>query len=364
MKRVVVIGAGPAGSAAAMRLTRYRNLEVQLLDRAAFPRRKVCGSGLSPWALELLDEMGLGPAVRREAYPIRCGLIIGARGQRVELRSGYEAAVLLRARFDTLLAHEAARRGAALREGVRVDEIVRQNDQVVGLRTSEGELEADAVIVTNGANSTLARADRPGKTLHSIMGWYEGVAGITDAVELYFDPVVKPYYGWVFPESKQRVNIGICYGPEPGSLNARQRFAAFLERHLAGRLKHATQLDRLVGFPIATTARPTALVEQGMLVAGEAAQLVDPLTAEGIHHALASGDQAGRVLGRVLANGEAPTMRRLAPYTRLVRRQIGRRLQASQLFLHLAKTPALDLVLRFGALRPTQSFLSWVLAGA
>lgn len=364
MKRVVVIGAGPAGAAAAMRLTRYPKVEVQLLDRAAFPRRKVCGSGLSPWALELLDDMGLGPAVRREAYPIKCGLIIGARGQRVELRAGYEAAVLIRERFDTLLAHEAARRGANLREGVRVDEIVRQNGEVVGVRTSAGDVEADAVIVTNGANSTLARAERPGKTLHSIMGWYEGMAGITDAVELYFDPVVKPYYGWVFPEGKNRVNIGICYAPEPGGLNARQRFDIFLDRHLAPRLKHATRLDKLVGFPIATTAKPTALVAPGMLVAGEAAQLVDPLTAEGIHHALASGDQAGRVLGRTLNNNELPTVQKLAPYTRLVRQQIGRRLQASQVFLHLAKTPALDLVLRFGSLRPTQSFLSWVLAGA
>lgn len=364
MKRVVVIGAGPAGAAAAMRLTRCRNVDVQLLDRAAFPRRKVCGSGLSPWALELLDEMGLGPAVRKEAHPIRCGLLVGAGGQRVELRAGYEAAVLLRERFDTILAHEAARRGANLREGVRVDGIVRQGERVVGVRTSEGDLDADAVIVTNGANSTLAPAERPGKTLHSIMGWYEGVADVGNAVELYFDPVVKPYYGWVFPESSQRVNIGICYAPQPGSLNARQRFEAFLERHLAGRLKYATRLDRLVGFPIATTSRPTALVEPGTLVAGEAAQLVDPLTAEGIHHALASGDQAGRVMGRILEQNEEPTRLRLAPYTREVRRRIGRRLQASQIFLHLAKTPALDMVLRFGSLRPTQSFLSWVLAGA
>src|SRR5438067_10020175 len=110
MKRVAIIGAGPAGSAAAMALAQYGTVEVQPLEKATFPRRKVCGSGLSPWCLELLEEMGLGAQVRREAYPIHAGIIGGPGVAGVELRSKYEAAVLLRARFDTLLAHEAARR--------------------------------------------------------------------------------------------------------------------------------------------------------------------------------------------------------------------------------------------------------------
>src|SRR5215212_9071299 len=108
MKRVVVIGAGPAGSAAAMTLCRFPSVETLLLERATFPRRKVCGSGLSPWCLDLLDELGVGPAVRREAYTIHGALIGGANGAPVELRGKYEAAILLRARFDSLLAKEAA----------------------------------------------------------------------------------------------------------------------------------------------------------------------------------------------------------------------------------------------------------------
>ena len=363
MKRVVVIGAGPAGSAAAMNLTRFRNVETLLLDRAAFPRRKVCGSALSPWALQLLDEMGVGPLIRKQAYPIHAGLIGGMHDTTVELRSHYEAAVLLRERFDTLLLHEAVRRGARLQEGTAVKEIIRERGALIGLRTSQGEIAADAVIVCSGAHDTLAKAPRPGKTLHTIMGWYEGVDDVADAVEIYFDASVKPYYGWVFPEAPGRVNIGICYAPAPGTFNARERFALFLEDRLGKRMKHASRIDRLVGCPIVTSYRPTALAEDGTLVAGEAGALVDPATAEGIHHALATGLLAGQFLGSLLEQGSAPRRQRLAPYTQLVRRRIGTRLLAGQLFLQFARTPVLDFVLGLGSRKPVQALLTWVLTG-
>jgi len=364
MKRVVVIGAGPAGSAAAMGLLGFRGLEVLLLEAASLPRRKVCGSGLSPWTLDLLDHMGVGAQVRQEAYPIRGALIGGTRGECVALRSHYEAAVLLRARFDTLLAHAAAQRHARLQEGTRIEAVVRDNGRLIGVKTTQGDIEADAAIVCNGANTKLARTPRPGTTLHSILGWYEGVDGISDAVELYFDAAVKPYYGWVFPESATRVNIGICYAPTPGGLTARQRFEAFLASRLAPRMRSATQLGRLVGHPIATSYWPTALVQPGMLVAGEAGGLVDPATAEGIHHALASGLLAGQYLGRLLTEGRPASAQNLAPYTRLVRKRLAPRLLAGQLFVHMARTPILDLALRFGSHKAVQSLLTWALTGA
>jgi flavin-dependent dehydrogenase len=346
-----------------MGLLGFRGLEVVLLEAASFPRRKVCGSGLSPWTLDLLDDLGVGAQVRQEAYPIRAALIGGKRGECIALRSHYEAAVLLRARFDTLLAHAAARRHARLQEGTRVASVVRENGRLIGVKTTQGDIETDAVIVCNGANSRLARRPRPGQTLHSIMGWYEGVEGISDAVELYFDAVVKPYYGWVFPESPTRVNIGICYAPAPGGLTARERFEAFLASRLTPRLRSATRLGRLVGHPIATTYWPTAL-QPGMLVAGEAGGLVDPATAEGIHHALASGLLAGQYLGRILTQGRPASVQHLSPYTSLVRKRLGRRLLAGQCFVHLARTPVLDLALRFGARQSVQSLLTWALTGA
>lgn len=364
MKRVAVIGAGPAGSAAAMSLTKFPGIEVLLLDKATFPRRKVCGSGLSPWTLQLLDQMGMGQTIRKEAYPIKAGIIGGAGGTAVELRSHYEAAVLLRSRFDTLLAYEAARRGASLQEDTRVEELVREKGRLVGIKTNRGEIEADAAIVCNGGTSKLAKAERPGTTLRALMGWYEGVEDVYDAVELYFDPMVKPYYGWVFPETKNRVNIGICYDPACGNMNARERFQAFLESRLAKRIKHASCIDYLVGHPIAITHKPAALVQPGTLVAGEAGNLVDPATAEGIHTALASGIIAGEFLGSLFERGAEPSLEQLSPYTELIRQKIGRRLMAGHVFLQAAKTPILDLALRFGSFKPVKDVLNWALTGA
>jgi geranylgeranyl reductase family protein len=365
MRRVVVVGAGPAGSAAAMTLAGTRRLEVLLVDRATFPRRKACGSALSPWALDLLDELGAGDLVRREAHVIRAALIGAGRLPVVELRGGEEAVVLLRARLDTLLAHEAARRGAELVEGVLVREFVRDGGRVVGVRTSEGDLEADAVIDASGANTRLSRTPaRPGRTLHAIMGWYEGMPCAPDTVELYFDPVVRPWYGWVFPESPERVNVGICYAPGADGPTARERFAEFVEARLAGRMARAEQLGDLVGHPIATTGRPTALSQDGLLVAGEAGRLVDAATAEGIHHALASGLTAGALLADLAARGAEPTSVELAPFTKLVRRRVGLRLRAGTFLVGTLRTPALDLALRLGSRRPVQRLLTRVLSAA
>ena len=364
MKRVAIVGAGPAGSAAAIALCRTPGIEVQLLERKSFPRAKACGSGLSPWALDVLDELGLGRTIRASAYPIRAALIGAGGGTPVELRSRYEAAIYPRADFDMLLAREAVRRGADLREGVRVDALVRHGERLVGLATSEGALEIDAAIVCNGATSTLAPAPRPGRTLNTIMGWYDGVDGVGDAVELYFDPIVAPYYGWLFPESARRVNIGICYAPAAGRPNALARFEKFIETRFGRRMRRAEHVGRLIGHPIATTCRPTALAQHGTLVAGEAGRLVDPLTAEGIHQAMTSGLLAGALLGDVLARGLPPTAANLAPHTARVRQRLGGGLWLGQALLTLTRTPLLAMALRLLSSRSMTRVLTWALARA
>ena len=139
MKRVVIAGAGPAGSAAAMTLAGRSGVECIVLDRKPFPRTKVCGSGLSPWTLTLLDRMGMGDKVRAKAFRIDGALIAGTTGDGLALRGDHETAVLLREVFDDLLVREAVARGASFREGVRVNSIARVEGRVVGVETDQGD---------------------------------------------------------------------------------------------------------------------------------------------------------------------------------------------------------------------------------
>ena len=360
MNRVVVIGAGPAGSAAALAITARGRTECLLLDRRPFPRTKVCGSGLSPWTLKFLDRIGVGGAVRRAAFRIDGAIIAGAEGPGVELRGHHETAVLCRERFDALLVAEATKRGAIFRDGVRVRSVLMRDGRSAGVSTDDGDIEADAVVDCSGATGKLTFPHRSGTTLHTALAWYEGMAGTSDVVELYFDKTLKPHYGWVFPESPNRVNVGIVYQQRTGA-TARERFQTFVERRLGERLKHATRVGKLVGCPVAVSSFPRGLGGPGLLVAGEAARLADAATAEGIYHALVSGTLAGLSLGEALENGNAePALRE---YQRRLRGKLGPHLASGQALMTLLRSPALDLALRLRGLRATRSLLRRAFAG-
>ena len=115
---------------------------------------------------------------------------------------------------------------------------------------------------------------------------------------------------------------------------------------------------------MATSHRPTALAQQGLLIAGEAGRLVDPATVEGIHHSLARGWVAGGYLGELFESQRSPSLDNLVPYTRRVRQAIGPRLIAGHSLLQFFKTPLFDWLIRFGSFGPVRSLLTRALANA
>ncbi|MEI9937192.1 MAG: geranylgeranyl reductase family protein [Pseudomonadota bacterium] len=366
-RKTIVIGAGPAGCAAALGLLSSTGSECLLLERKTLPRTKACGSGLSPWTLKFLDHLGVGEKVRRRAFRIDGAIIAGADGRGVELRGDHETAVMLRSEFDQLLAREAQSRGTELREDCTVRRIESHRGQVA-VQTTQGTFEGDAVIDCSGATGGFDRERRrtPGaagqSTLHTIMAWYEGLQDTSDVVELFFDRELKPHYGWVFPEGAGRVNVGLCFAPDKTKPNARQRFEAFLERRLARRLRGAQQLGGWIGHPVQVSSVPRQLSAPGVLRAGEAGWLADFATAEGIYHALVSGHTAGAHLGKLAERGWRDDLE-AGSYQTSVMKTLAPRMLGGRLLMTALKSPALDIALRFSSAGATREVLKRAFSG-
>lgn len=376
-----------------MELSR-RGVECVLLEKKALPRTKACGSGLSPWTLDLLDRLGVGPEVRAQAFRIDGAIIAGSEGRGLELRGEHETAVLRRSELDYLLATKAAQRGADLRDSVTVKGLTRGGARGVEVLTSEGPLEADLVIDASGATGHLDRylphsdapvalpgglrwaasgpkvaeflrdrAQKERRTLHTIMGWYQGVSGCSDVVELFFDAELRPHYAWIFPETKERVNIGLCMLPKKGGMNAKQHFEAFLERRLSKRLKGAELLGKWIGHPVQVSAAAQGLVGDRVLRAGEAGWLADAATAEGIYHALLSGKLAGEFAAKQLLQGGDTSEAGLRPYEAAVNKALLGRLALGRALMSGLNSNVLDRVLGVGHSAFAQKALSRAFTG-
>jgi flavin-dependent dehydrogenase len=350
-----------------MALASSGHAECSLLERKSLPRTKACGSGLSPWTLKYLDNLGVGEQVRRRAFRIDGAIIAGVEGNGVELRGDHATAVLLRSEFDELLAREAERRGARLCEGVTVRRVQRHGRQTV-VETNQGTLEVDAVIDCSGATGGFDRERRRTPTpvgqatMHTIMTWYEGLQGCSDVVELFFDRELKPHYAWVFPESASRANVGLCFVPDKSKPNARQRFEAFLERRLGSRLRGAQQLGSWIGHPVNVSNFPRGLTAPGVLRAGEAGWLADVATAEGIYHALVSGHLAGRHLGELAGRPWRDDLEGTR-YQAKVMKALAVRMLGGRVLMGALKGPVLDVALAFGSAAATRQVLKKAFSG-
>lgn len=328
----IVVGAGPAGSIAARELAR-RGHRVVLLEARSLPRPKTCAGGISPWARADLRRLGLWDRIAAEAYEVR-GIRLGAPSGRERRHVGHASAVVLeRGRLDHLLALAAVEAGAELRENRVVDRLVVRDGRTAGVRLAGGEtLSARWVIAANGAHGRLDDDPRPRRILHSCTARFEGIAIEPHLLEMYFDAGIAPHYGWLFPESDTRANVGICVDadrPDRGSVRA--LFARFLDRHFAGRLAGARLVGGWRGFPISVTATIRHHAPPGTLLAGEACRLANPATGEGIWYALRSGAIAADRVAWGLRTGADPAAVATA-YQRRLRLVCGWSLRAGDLF--------------------------------
>ncbi len=307
MHDAVIVGAGPGGAAAALALAQRGVKDVLLLDRDPFPRDKTCGSGLSPNALKVLDELGLGDEVRKQAYPIMSVRIVTPGGKEMILASNAAAVVLLRRVFDNLIVEKAQSLGVTLTTGFRAERLIKDEaGRAIGVRSVDGqEHHGRFVLCADGAHSIFSSDPRPKRSISTLMGWWEDFEHAPGQLDMIFDKQVAPLYGWMFPETAHRVNIGICVDGQDdegqkSTRNLRQVFQRFLDDHYGAQLKTAKPVGKWKGHPIVYTNWVGHCTAAGSLYLGEAARVTHNATGEGIYHAMQSGIFAAEAVSDVL----------------------------------------------------------------
>jgi menaquinone-9 beta-reductase len=354
---VIVVGAGPAGSATAFYLAQA-GLDVLLLEKSRFPREKVCGDGLTPRGVKALIGMGISVS-EQDGWIRNKGLRVIGAGKRMELPwpelSSYPGYGLVRPRtdLDEMLARRAQQAGARLCEGVTVTGPVLDDrtGRITGVRGERGdgesppergasgghppgsaespqEYRARVVVAADGNSSRLSvamglrkRDDRPLGV--AVRTYYTSPRHDDDYLESWLDlwdgDRLLPGYGWIFGMGDGTSNVGL------GLLNTSTAFGhtdyhAMLRKWLKGMpaewgFTEANRTQPIRGAALPMGFNRTPHYFNGLLLVGDAGGMVNPFNGEGIAYAMESGEILARTIAQALARARrAETERVLAGY--------------------------------------------------
>ncbi|MFM8416312.1 MAG: FAD-dependent monooxygenase, partial [Actinomycetota bacterium] len=220
---VLVVGAGPAGIAAALTAQRA-GLSVRVIDKATFPRDKCCGDGLTTGALRLLERLGLRPDTVASWKTCRDVTLRSPSGRVVNLQlpeDGQFAAIATRLDLDAALVAHARVEGVDIREGVAFTKIEqphvarrRNDDADHRVSTSEGDFTARVVVAADGMWSPIRKALQPDRApylgeWHALRQYATNVTGpASERLFVWFEPELLPGYAWSFPLTDGRANLG------------------------------------------------------------------------------------------------------------------------------------------------------------
>jgi menaquinone-9 beta-reductase len=379
---VIVVGAGPAGSTAAYYLAQA-GLNVLLIEKSRFPREKVCGDGLTPRAVKALVAMGVD--VSTEAGWLRNkGLRVIGGGLRLELDwpelsswPGY-GLVRTRASLDEQLARRAQAAGAKLLEGTTVTGPVLDGEGRIAGVEATAETAEDAKSRSNSDNAERERADCRTYTARVVVAadgnssrlsvamglrkrddrpmgvavrtYYTSPRHDDDYLESWLDlwdgDRLLPGYGWIFGMGDGTSNVGL------GLLNTSKAFGqtdyrALLRRWLRSMPEEWGYTEENRTEPVRGAALPmgfnrTPHYHRGLLLAGDAAGMVNPFNGEGIAYAMESGEILARVVAQALARPtRAETERVLSGYADELQAAYGRYYTLGRVFVELIGRPRL-----------------------
>lgn len=317
---ICIVGAGPGGCATALFLAKA-GIPSLLVDKAVFPRDKICGDGLSGWSVAMLNR--LDPLLKqqlaesRDSLPSWGARFVAPNRQVLEVPfvdrllpdaqpPGYVATRLW---FDNFLVEQCKQHplitvveGVALEkwEQVSADQVVLRDPQ------EQTEVVCKLAIFANGAHSKQAKelANLRPEKKHYVAGiraYYEGVEDMhpDGHIELHFLKEFLPGYFWIFPLPDGKANVGAGMRSDvvaKKKVNLRKAMQQLIEQdpQLKHRFRNARPLEEVKGFGLPLGSKKRPISGDNFLLVGDAASLIDPFTGEGIGNALASGELAAQ----------------------------------------------------------------------
>jgi menaquinone-9 beta-reductase len=371
---VVIVGAGPAGSIAGLVLARA-GVRVRILDRAAFPRDKLCGDTINPGTLARLRALGVAGEIERRGLRVDGMVVTGERGVAVEGRypDGLHGRAMLRRDLDALLLRHAIDAGCTFDQGVTVTGAAVEIGRLVGVVAGAQTITAPVTIAADGRRSTiafslgLARHPRTPRRW-AIGAYYSDVRLIGQTISLTTSQttsqtgsqtgsqavgemhVRRNCYIGVAPVGQNVTNVCLVKPSQPADAELREP-AALLTRTLDA---DPALRDRFVGATMVTRpvilgplAVDTAAASfDGLILAGDSAGFVDPMTGDGLRFAVRGAELAAAAAIDALAHGWRGVHARLA---RARRREFRGKQRFNRALRSIVASPIAIDVAAFGA---------------
>jgi len=358
MYDVIIVGAGPAGATAALYAERS-NLSCIVLDKAIFPRDKICGDALSGKSVRIMEELDLtseveqlgGSEINRITFgaPNHSQFDVHLKGNNKNnfITKGF---VIPRKIFDYYL-FQKAQKVAEVLEGFKVKDLVYEDNKPIGVKGinrdgKEQVLEAPIILGCDGANSIVARKLNAYKrsmdnTAVAIRCYYEGVKGLSNQIELHYISEVKPGYFWLFPAGSNKANIGVGLSKNDAKKENRTLSNIMDEvtrsKYFRDRFSNAKPLEKPKGWNLPMGSIHRKNYGDGYMLLGDAAGLIDSFTGEGIGNAMVAAKYAISVAKKAKESGDY-SGNMLKTYDELLWNEIGKELRTSTKLQSLSRS--------------------------
>lgn len=344
---VIIIGAGPAGTSAAYHLAK-EGIDVLLIDKASFPREKVCGDGLAPLAMEELEKIGLRQQTEAKGAILNGGMLFSPNGHSFTV-DNYPAGncMMKRRDLDELLRQQACAAGAVFLDQRSIIEVEKRKGKMTVQDQYMDQYFCKLVIIATGSNSALpinlGLSQLPSASAVACRAYFANLNLAAKHSLFCYAKDVLPGYGWIFPLGEGQYNIGVGVflnqGKMPELKNIWDNFILWLEKQ-----KFMDQNTRRISETKTACLRMglerNRLYSEGILLAGDAASAINPLNGEGVSYALQTGRLAAMVAKTALQKNDF-SGKTFRSYRRILKKQYQARFSQYRLLRRLLESEKL-----------------------